>query len=103
MSLNAKTGQPVAGFGTNGVVDLKVGAEALARLPETNVQYCEPQRPCTFVICPGNHRRWEIMLIDGEPREVALRALKGRYGPGMADRIGGGTVFRLVPTETTPA
>ena len=54
------------------VVDVKVGSEAIGRLPPTNVQYCEPQRPCTFVICPGNHRRWEIMLVDGEPREGAL-------------------------------
>ena len=54
------------------VVDVKVGEQALDRLPKTNVQYCEPERPCTFVICPGNHRRWEIMLVDGEPREGAL-------------------------------
>jgi 3-(3-hydroxy-phenyl)propionate hydroxylase len=54
------------------VVDLKVGDAALARLPETNVQYCEPQRPCTYIVCPGNHRRWEFMLMPGEPREGAL-------------------------------
>jgi len=54
------------------VVDLKVGAEALARLPDTNVQYCEPERPCTYIVCPGNHRRWEFMLMPGEPREGAL-------------------------------
>ena len=54
------------------VVDVRVNEEALGRLPATNVQYCEPARPCTFVTCPGNHRRWEIMLVDGEPREGAL-------------------------------
>jgi len=54
------------------VVDLKVGDAALARLPDTNVQYCEPQRPCTYIVCPGNHRRWEFMLMPGEPREGAL-------------------------------
>lgn len=54
------------------VVDLKVGAAALARLPDTNVQYCEPERPCTYIVCPGNHRRWEFMLMPGEPREGAL-------------------------------
>ncbi len=26
VSLNAKTGQPIPGFGTNGIVDMKVGA-----------------------------------------------------------------------------
>src|SRR5205085_1521018 len=29
-------------------------------------QYCEPARPCTYVIGPGNHRRWEISLLPGE-------------------------------------
>jgi 3-(3-hydroxy-phenyl)propionate hydroxylase len=56
------------------VVDLKVGDAALARLPDTNVQYCEPERPCTYIVCPGNHRRWEFMLMPGEPREGALDA-----------------------------
>ena len=54
------------------VVDLKLGDAALARLPDTNVQYCEPGRPCTYIVCPGNHRRWEFMLMPGEPREGAL-------------------------------
>jgi 3-(3-hydroxy-phenyl)propionate hydroxylase len=54
------------------VVDLRVGDAALQRLPDTNVQYCEPERPCTYIVCPGNHRRWEFMLMPGEPREGAL-------------------------------
>lgn len=54
------------------VVDMKVGAEALARLPDTNVQYCEPRRPCTYVVCRGDHRRWEFMRLEGEPDEGAL-------------------------------
>lgn len=54
------------------VVDLKVDEAVLARLPATNVQYCEPARPCTYIVCPGNHRRWEFMLLDGEPRDGAL-------------------------------
>ena len=41
--------------------------------------------------------------LDGADRETALRAIKGRYGPGMADRIGAGPVFRLVPVESRPA
>jgi 3-(3-hydroxy-phenyl)propionate hydroxylase len=37
-----------------------------------SVQYCEPERPCTLVIGPKNHRRWEISLNPGEdPREAA--------------------------------
>lgn len=53
------------------VVDVRVNEKGLAKLPETSVQYCEPERPCTMVIGPGNHRRWEISLRPGEdPREV---------------------------------
>lgn len=40
-----------------------------------SVQYCEPSRPCTYVIGPGNHRRWEMSLkADEDPREVATEA-----------------------------
>ena len=48
------------------VVDADVVPEKLADLPQTQVQYCEPGRPCSFVIGPGNHRRWEIMLLPGD-------------------------------------
>ncbi len=54
------------------VVDLHVDSDHLGRLPQTNVQYCEPQRPSTYIVCPGNHRRWEFMVLDGEPREGEL-------------------------------
>ena len=54
------------------VVDVRVNERGLARLPRTSVQYCEPDRPCTMVIGPGNHRRWEISLKPGEdPLQVA--------------------------------
>ena len=53
------------------VVDMRVGDAALARLPATNVQYCEPDRPCTHVVCPGNHRRWEFMTLPGEASDSA--------------------------------
>lgn len=53
------------------VVDVLANAGGLAKLPTTSVQYCEPVRPCTLVIGPGNHRRWEISLNEGEdPRKV---------------------------------
>ena len=54
------------------VVDVLVNERGLAKLPKVSVQYCEPQRPCTLVIGPKNHRRWEISILPGEdPREVA--------------------------------
>jgi 3-(3-hydroxy-phenyl)propionate hydroxylase len=53
------------------VVDVLVNEEALGKLPQTAAQYCDPARPTTFIIGPGNHRRWEIMLLpDEDPREA---------------------------------
>ena len=51
--------------------------EILARLPQTQVQYCEPWRPSTFVYLTGRHRRWEIAL---EPGEIAV-------GPVPTDQV----------------
>ncbi len=48
------------------VVDAIVSEDKLAQLPQTQVQYCEAPRPATFVVGPGNHRRWEIMLLPGD-------------------------------------
>ncbi len=57
------------------VVDVRVNESGLAKLPKVAVQYCEPSRPCTFVVGPGAHRRWEIMLMPGEdPREMQTEA-----------------------------
>ena len=54
------------------VVDVKVNERGLAKLPTTSVQYCKPERPATYVIGPGNHRRWEISINPGEdPRHLA--------------------------------
>ncbi len=54
------------------VVDVLCNEQGLAKLPKTSVQYCEPERPCTLVIGPQNHRRWEISLQPGEdPAEAA--------------------------------
>ncbi len=53
------------------VVDVLVNEESLSKLPQTAAQYCDPVRPTTFIIGPGNHRRWEIMLLPDEaPREA---------------------------------
>jgi 3-(3-hydroxy-phenyl)propionate hydroxylase len=48
------------------VVDVLVGEDALSRLPPTAAQYCDPARPTSYIIGPGAHRRWEIMLLPGE-------------------------------------
>lgn len=39
-------------------------------LPETNVQYCHPARPTTFIHGPRNLRRWEFMILPGEDPQV---------------------------------
>jgi 3-(3-hydroxy-phenyl)propionate hydroxylase len=53
------------------VVDLRVDDAALGKLPETAAQFCDPSRPTSFIVGPGNHRRFEIMLLPGEdPREM---------------------------------
>lgn len=43
----------------------------------------------------GATEDYRAVVLTGAEREDALRAIKGRYGPGMADRIGAGPVFRL--------
>ncbi|VCU68972.1 3-(3-hydroxy-phenyl)propionate/3-hydroxycinnamic acid hydroxylase [Pigmentiphaga humi] len=55
------------------VVDVLANERGLAKLPRTSVQYCEADRPCTLVIGPGNHRRWEISLRPGEDPQAATR------------------------------
>jgi len=53
------------------VVDLRVDGAALGKLPETAAQFCDPSRPTSFIVGPGNHRRFEIMLLPGEdPRQM---------------------------------
>ena len=54
------------------VVDVLVNENSLVKLPTTSVQYCNPERPSTYLICPGNHRRWEISINPGEdPKQMA--------------------------------
>lgn len=48
------------------VVDVLLKEGKGESLPETNVQYCEAERPSTFVVGPGRHRRWEFMINDDE-------------------------------------
>ncbi len=53
------------------VIDVLVNERGLAKLPATSVQYCEPGRPASLVIGPGNHRRWEISLHEHEDPRLA--------------------------------
>ncbi|CAB3647422.1 bifunctional 3-(3-hydroxy-phenyl)propionate/3-hydroxycinnamic acid hydroxylase [Trinickia soli] len=53
------------------VVDVVLKDGCGANLPTTNVQYCEIERPCTFVVGPGQVRRWEFMInADETPAQV---------------------------------
>ncbi len=38
-------------------------------LPQRCVQYCRPSRPGTYIVGPGNLRRWEIKLLPHEDPE----------------------------------
>ncbi len=54
------------------VIDVLVNEKGAAKLPSTSVQYCNPKRPATYLICPGMHRRWEISINPGEdPLDLA--------------------------------
>lgn len=70
------------------VVDMLV--EPGVELPEVNIQFCDPARPHTFVVCPQNLRRWEFMLLPGEnPADMAReeqvwRLLSPWLRPGQA-------------------
>ncbi|HKR86920.1 MAG TPA: bifunctional 3-(3-hydroxy-phenyl)propionate/3-hydroxycinnamic acid hydroxylase [Phenylobacterium sp.] len=66
------------------VVDVLVHHDKLHKLPANIVQYCDPERPVSYVVGPGVHRRWEIRLMPGEtPEEMnrpeAIWRLLGRW------------------------
>ncbi|BAM88571.1 FAD-binding monooxygenase [Bradyrhizobium oligotrophicum S58] len=52
------------------VVDLLINDAGVGKLPATAAQFCNPARPTTYIIGPGNHRRFEIMLRPGEDRHA---------------------------------
>ncbi len=52
------------------VVDAWLRADI--QLPPRCVQYCRPSRPGTYIVGPGQLRRWEIKMLPGEtPAEFA--------------------------------
>ncbi|PIT00348.1 hypothetical protein TSA1_05945 [Bradyrhizobium nitroreducens] len=55
------------------VVDVLVDESGIGKLPRNVVQYCDPQRPATYVVGSGNHRRWEFMVLPGETAEEMNR------------------------------
>ncbi|MDM0059199.1 bifunctional 3-(3-hydroxy-phenyl)propionate/3-hydroxycinnamic acid hydroxylase [Variovorax fucosicus] len=68
------------------VVDMHVNEDMLDRLPATNIQYCDPARPCTYVVGPGTHRRWEFLLLPHEAahREMPHDAIWALLSPWLA-------------------
>ncbi len=54
------------------VVDVLLNDKGMAKAPRFSAQYCEPARPCSYVMGPGRHRRWEISINPGEdPQQLA--------------------------------
>lgn len=76
------------------VVDMHVNESVLTRLPDTNIQYCNPARPCTYVVGPGTHRRWEFLLLphEAEQREMPPDAIWQLLAPWIAP--GEATIWR---------
>lgn len=69
-------------------------------LPSKGIQYCWPSRPATFVIGPGNLRRWEIKILPGEdprhfnePQNVAKQL--ARFVDTSAIEIWRSAVYRF--------
>lgn len=57
------------------VVDLMLepGLKAWLDLPVVTVQYCNPQRPATWVPLPGDRCRFEIRVMPGDDTEAMLK------------------------------
>lgn len=52
------------------VVDAKI--QPGARMPDVNLQLCDPARPTTSVLAGPGRRRWEFMLLPGETAEEVV-------------------------------
>jgi 3-(3-hydroxy-phenyl)propionate hydroxylase len=82
------------------VVDVILNEGAGEHLPKTNVQFCELARPCTFVVGPGQHRRWEFMINpDEQPTEIsqpeAIRKLISRWLPETDYQLWRASAYRF--------
>ena len=73
------------------VVDLRVTPAGLDKLPRNAAQFCDPRRPISYIVGPGDHRRFEIMLLPGEDPQTmqqpdAVLSLLSRWlAPGDAE------------------
>lgn len=82
------------------VVDMHIEESKLSQLPATNIQYCNPVRPCTYVVGPGTHRRWEFLLLPDEaeqremPDDAIWKLLSPWVSPGEA-RIWRAATYRF--------
>lgn len=82
------------------VVDVILNDGAGEDLPKTNVQFCELARPCTFVVGPGRHRRWEFMINpDEQPSEISrpetIKKLISRWLPGEDYQLWRASAYRF--------
>ncbi|TNF83450.1 bifunctional 3-(3-hydroxy-phenyl)propionate/3-hydroxycinnamic acid hydroxylase [Pseudomonas sp. ICMP22404] len=82
------------------VVDVILNEGAGEDLPKTNVQFCESARPCTFVVGPGRHRRWEFMINpDEQPSEISqpetIRKLIARWLPEQDYQLWRASAYRF--------
>jgi 3-(3-hydroxy-phenyl)propionate hydroxylase len=82
------------------VVDVILNEGAGEHLPQTNVQFCELARPCTFVVGPGRHRRWEFMINpDEQPSEISqpdtIRKLIARWLPESDYQLWRASAYRF--------
>jgi len=81
------------------VVDVEL-TEDLPALGDFTIQYCDPARPVTYARGVGGHRRWELMLVEGDdPATIAQedsvwRLLKPWIAPTQA-RIERATVYNF--------
>ena len=82
------------------VVDVILNEGAGEDLPKTNVQFCELARPCTFVVGPGRHRRWEFMINpDEQPSEISqpetIKKLIARWLPEQDYQLWRASAYRF--------
>ncbi len=66
-------------------------------LPPTNVQYCHPSRPATFINGPGRLKRWEFSILPGE--DLATMATEASVWRLLAPWVQPGDVslWRIAP------
>ena len=79
------------------VTDIEL-TEEMPQLGDFTIQYCDPQRPVTYARGVGRHRRWELMLVDGDdPATIAQDAsvwrLLARWIVPAQGRIERATVY----------